>query len=45
MFYQLHTRRSQWISWEYSYRQLWTAIWVLEIELRTSVKVAGALNC
>ena len=32
------------LPWSWSYRQLWTTMWLLGIELRTSGRAASALN-
>lgn len=40
----LHTRRGHWISYDYSYTQLWAIIWALGFELRICEKAASALN-
>lgn len=43
-FLPLEARRGQWIPWDWSYRHLWAAKWILGLEPGSSERVAGALN-
>ena len=40
----LEARRGHWMSWNWSYRQLWATMWVLSIELGISGRPANTLN-
>jgi hypothetical protein len=36
---------SDWIPWDWSYRQLGAIMWLLGVELRTSGRAVSALDC
>lgn len=41
----IRSGRRHWISWEWSYQQLWGIIWMLGIKPRCSGRADSALNC
>lgn len=40
----VETSRGFWVSWSWSYRQLWVSMWVLGFEPRASGRAASTLN-
>lgn len=38
-------QRGQWIPWNWRYKQMWVAMWLLETELKSSGRAVSAHNC